>query len=283
MVMDLEQLNKSQIVLLTMLVSFVTSIATGIVTVALMEEAPTDVTRVVQRVIERTVEQVTPTEQQATVITRERTIIVKESDLIAAAIAENKSKIVSVLDAKTNAFVSLGVFIDSEGTLAVDAGAVTKNGAYLVDIGAEVPAPAAVQYEGGARGIALLKVTAARIGIEPITPSEVALQLGQTVVAFIGNGSITQGIATELDGGGYTGTSISGAKIAPGAPLINVDGEIVGISTKASREVGEGTFASLRAAFAQAATGTTNTATTTPKTTDRDTNVPTSTTKSTTQ
>ena len=35
--MDLEKLNKSQIVLLTLLVSFVTSIATGIVTVALMQ------------------------------------------------------------------------------------------------------------------------------------------------------------------------------------------------------------------------------------------------------
>ncbi len=272
MVMDLEHLNKSQIVLLTMLVSFVTSIATGIVTVSLIEEAPTDVTRVVQRVVERTVEQVTPAEQQATVVTRERTIIVKEADLIAAAIAENKSKIVSVFDAKTNTFVSLGVFVDGEGTLAVDAGAIVKGGTYAVDIGTDKPAPATVQYEGGARGIALLKVTAERIGVAAVTPSQVGLQLGQTVVAFIGNGSITQGIATALDEGGFAGTSISGAKIAPGSPLINVDGEVVGISTKASREVSEGTFASIRAAFAQATTGTNTAATTTEKVPESNTN-----------
>ena len=34
--MNMEELSKSQIVLLTLLVSFVTSIATGIVTVSLM-------------------------------------------------------------------------------------------------------------------------------------------------------------------------------------------------------------------------------------------------------
>ena len=38
--MDLEHLNKTQIILLTLLVSFVTSIATGIVTVSLLAQAP---------------------------------------------------------------------------------------------------------------------------------------------------------------------------------------------------------------------------------------------------
>tara|TARA_B100000745_G_C20152565_1_gene395105 strand:+ start:1575 stop:2396 length:822 start_codon:yes stop_codon:yes gene_type:complete len=260
MAMNLEELNKSQIVLLTMLVSFVTSIATGIVTVSLIEEAPADVTRVVQRVVERTVEQVAPAEtQQATVITKERTIIIKEADLIAAAIADNKSKIVSVIDADTAAFVSLGVFIDEEGTLAVDASVLKEGGTYSVDLGGEELASTTLQYEGGARGVALLQIEAERIGVAAVSSSEAALSLGQTLVAFVGDGSITQGIATELGEGGYIGTSISGAKIAPGAPLINVDGEVVGMSTGASREVGISSFAPIRAAFAQAVTPTTET------------------------
>ena len=235
MVMDLEHLDKSQIVLLTMLVSFVTSIATGIVTVSLIEEAPADVTRVVQRVVERTVEQVAPAEsQQATVITREKTVIVKESDLIAAAIAENKGRVVSVLDGVSGAFLSLGVFIDEEGTLAMDASKLSEGGTYAIEVGAEEPAAAEVKYEGGARGIALLQIALEDANVEPVIPSEVALQLGQTLVAFIGDGSITQGIASELGEGGYIGTSITGAKIAPGAPLISVDGEVVGLSTGAS-------------------------------------------------
>lgn len=253
--MDLEQLDKSQIVLLTMLVSFVTSIATGIVTVSLIEEAPTDVTRVVQRVVERTVEQVAPADsQQATVITKEKTIIVKEADLIAAAIADNKPRIVSVVDTATGTFVSLGVFIDDKNTLAMDASTLVEDGTYGIDTGAEEFVPATVSYKGGARGIALLTVQGDSVGVAKITPSQIALQLGQTLVAFIGSGSITQGIATEVGEGGFIGTSINGVEIAPGAPLINVDGEVVGMSTGASRKVNPNTFAPIRAAFAQAST-----------------------------
>ncbi len=251
--MDLEELNKSQIVLLTMLVSFVTSIATGIVTVSLIEEAPADVTRVVQRVVERTVEQVTPETQQATIITKEKTIIVKEADLIAAAIAENKGKIVSLVRSDSQTFVSLGVFIEKNGLLAVGASELLDGGLYSIDLGGEELVPVEVIYEGGARDVALLEAgEGVRLGVEKITPSETSIQLGQTVVAFIGGGSITQGIVTELSEGGSIGTSISSDKIAPGAPLINVDGEVVGISTGASRDLSVSTFAPIRSALAQA-------------------------------
>lgn len=251
--MDLEHLNKSQIVLLTMLVSFVTSIATGIVTVALIEETPSDVTRVVQRVVERTVETVAPSEtQQATVITKEKTVIVKEADLIAVAVSENTPKIVSVLEADTGAFVSLGFFINASGTIAVDASTLTEGGKYVIDVGAEEKIPATVTSVGQARGVALLTADAARITTPRITPSELKLALGQTVVAFIGGGSITQGIVTGLGEGGYIGTSIPGAPIAPGALLINVDGEVIGMSTGASRKVTPNSFVPIRAVLAQA-------------------------------
>jgi len=42
--MDIKDLNKSQLILLAVLLSFVTSIATGITTVTLMQQAPASFT-----------------------------------------------------------------------------------------------------------------------------------------------------------------------------------------------------------------------------------------------
>ena len=254
MVMDLEQLNKSQIVLLTMLVSFVTSIATGIVTVSLIEETPADVTRVVQRVVERTVEQVSPAEtQQATVITTEKTVVVRESDLIAAAVAENGSKIVRIVNHDTGAFASLAVFVDAEGTAAADATTLKEGGSYAIAIGEQDPISVIIVREAGARGVVLLGLdTEDKVSTPTVRLVDGGIKLGQTVVAFIGNGSIAQGIVTQLGEGGYIETSIK-ADIPPGAPLINVDGDVVGVSTGASREVAEGAFTPAIAIAAQAA------------------------------
>lgn len=58
--MDIKDLNKSQLILLAILLSFVTSIATGITTVTLMQQAPSSITVPVTRIIRETVEKIVP-------------------------------------------------------------------------------------------------------------------------------------------------------------------------------------------------------------------------------
>ena len=58
--MDIKELNKSQLILLAILLSFVTSIATGITTVTLMQQAPGSVTVPINRIVRETVEKVVP-------------------------------------------------------------------------------------------------------------------------------------------------------------------------------------------------------------------------------
>ena len=53
-------MNKSQLILLAVLLSFVTSIATGITTVTLMQQAPSGVTLPITKIIRQTVENVAP-------------------------------------------------------------------------------------------------------------------------------------------------------------------------------------------------------------------------------
>ena len=48
-------MNKQQLVLLVLLVSFVTALVTGIVAVTLLNQAPQPITQTVQRVIEKTI------------------------------------------------------------------------------------------------------------------------------------------------------------------------------------------------------------------------------------
>ncbi len=61
--MDINELNKKQLILLTLLITFVVSIGTGIVTVSLMKQMPPTVPQTINNVIQRTIEKVTTIEQ----------------------------------------------------------------------------------------------------------------------------------------------------------------------------------------------------------------------------
>lgn len=76
--MDVKELNKSQLILLALLLSFVTSIATGITTVTLMEKAPQSVTIPINRIVRETVEKVVPQEVEVEALTDEQKKLLEE-------------------------------------------------------------------------------------------------------------------------------------------------------------------------------------------------------------
>ena len=90
--MDIKDLNKPQLILLAVLLSFVTSIATGITTVTLMQQAPASFTAPVNRIIRQTVEKIQQVEGKTTV----QTVIIKEEDLVVDAIAKNQSTVFTI-------------------------------------------------------------------------------------------------------------------------------------------------------------------------------------------
>ena len=91
----MEDLTKTQLILLMLFVSFVISTATSIVTTTLLQEAPQEITQTITRVVERTVERVVP---GTTNIIREvsKVEVVTDEDLIVKAIAGAKSSIVGI-------------------------------------------------------------------------------------------------------------------------------------------------------------------------------------------
>ncbi len=133
--MDIKELNKTQLILLAILLSFVTSIATGITTVTLMQQAPVSFTAPINRVVQQTIEKIQQVEGKTTV----QTIIVKEEDLVVDAIAKNKSAIFFInkeiqdIDGKTiEVSAGRGFAVSNDGIIIVDAMFVPDKGVYYV-------------------------------------------------------------------------------------------------------------------------------------------------------
>jgi S1-C subfamily serine protease len=244
--MDIEQLNKSQIVLLTLLVSFVTSIATGIVTVSLMEQAPPAIAQTVNRVIERTVETVAPAPQgqtaAATVITQEKTVVVSETDLISQAVQKVTPAIVRIYDNKEESptFHAIGIVLDTKGSIVTDSASITGSD-YTVALSDGTRVRMFVNARDKVSGFAFLQPATTTGNATPTwKPAAIAsnkVLLGGTVVAVAGRtvARIHPGVVTATPEDKIVDTNIPTESILPGSPIINTDGSIVGVSTSESR------------------------------------------------
>lgn len=256
--MDIEDLTKFQIVLLVLLVSFVTSIATGIVTVSLLAEAPPGVTQTINQVVERTIQTIVPSDTPTTVTTKETTVVVKEEDLVTDSISKSLGKTGRVFagTATTSAIVGLAAQI-GPALLATDSSLVDKEHLVIV---------------GGTTAVYTVSQRFPEIGIATLVPKESgttlgaafkigdvgALKLGATTVALV---SVTQErvaigavasrsvFADVIPAKGVAAVPVRsietniGATLVPGTPLVNIFGDLIGISTGVSQLAGgTGTF-----------------------------------------
>jgi hypothetical protein len=255
--MDLEHLTKHQIVLLTLLVSFVTSIATGIVTVSLVNQAPPGVTRTINQIVEHTIEKVVPATQPAAVAATnpqtvtEKTVVVKDDDLAAQSIAKMQQSLVRIVAKGSDLLITRGIITTASGAALADRDALTQSGARQF----EALLPDGKRYGAtvrpAAKGQTLAVVDIAVGTSSAFAPAAFAdargVQLGQSVIRIGGTGQDTVGtgvVATlpvlsgqsALAHSGLIESSVSSA--TPGSVLMTLFGDVVGISTGASRAAG---------------------------------------------
>lgn len=280
--MDIERLTKSQTVLLVLLVSFVTSIATGIMTVTLLEEAPPVVTQTINRIVEHTVERVVPGESQtATVIETEKTVVVNEEDLITAAIEKNTDKIVKIYrkTADGPVYVGVGVLVSKDGVVAAatDRSILNLRGLFTVTLASGKEIPGEIVDKVFDKPTALLRLTfTEEDGVVPgsIKYGDInGLKLGQTIFTLQGRErtSIALGIISGLDEetvevAASEGsdeepktisvlqaieTNINDKKIEKGGVILNLFGDVVGISTLESRIHGGADFTPIQVVQSQ--------------------------------
>jgi hypothetical protein len=247
--MDLEQLTKHQIILLTLLVSFVTSIATGIVTVSLMDQAPPGVTKIVNQIVEHTVETVAPSTQGAATAaaTTEKTVVVKDDDLTAQSIASVQKAIVRITKVGGKDLLTRGVIIDAKGTVLADAGALGANGTDTLEAilsSGERVSVARVVTSTSSPVATLTLLLGTTTGSAPASIGKIAsLKLGQTVIRIGGAGADTvgSGVIASLprtDDGSQTQIEATVSSATPGSILITLFGEVIGLTTAESSLTG---------------------------------------------
>ena len=262
--MDLEHLNKTQIIFLALLVSFVTSIATGIVTVSLVNQAPPQMQAAVNHIIERTIQQVTPSSPSSAPTTI-KTVVVKSDDLAAQSIASVQKSIIRLVSTDApDILIARGIIIDAKGVAITDHGSLNPALSYLVILpdGSRVPA-SVLSSATTTSSVALLELTLSTT-TAPLVPATFAdpskLQLGQTVIRIggTGNDTVGAGVVAMLPPANDTNkttprmleASVSSA--TPGSVLITLFGEVVGIVTTESLSVGND-FYSMPSIFKAAA------------------------------
>ncbi len=252
----MEDLNKTQLVLLALLVSFVTSIATGIMTVSLLQEAPSNVTQTINRVVEKTIERVVPVEEGGTETIKEvTTVVVKEEDLVIDAINKNSKSLVRIRD---NALIDgvsplygIGFLISNEGIVAsARRDSLNNSSTYtgtFPDGSSFTMRVAGTDDAGNIAFFRIIKDQNTKLPAGPVKVSDNSLQLGQTVIAIEGQdkdvvsiGRITSFVFADTSSILRTNTDIISKTQIVGGPLINLSGEIVGIRVGAA----EGAFSS---------------------------------------
>lgn len=250
--MNLEQLTKTQTILLTLLVSFVTSIATGIVTVTLVSEAPPAVTQTINRVVEHTVERVVPSEGEqaaaAEVVTKEVQVLVKESDLITDAVAKVNKSLVRIYSKSgaagiEPAFLGVGVIISREGHIATSQQVLTSGVSYAVRLQNGNEYTATIVQDAGDSPIKILAID--KPTEETEAPATVFLpvalanlsefKLGESVLTLGGKDrtNVATGIVSDfvLASEGIAGSIMTTIATTPtaGSPLVNLLGEVAGV------------------------------------------------------
>jgi len=235
--MDLEHLTKHQIILLTLLVSFVTSIATGIVTVSLMNQAPPSVTRTINQIIEKTVQSVTPAPNVAAVSTQ-KTIVVKDDDLIAQSVAAVQKSIIRITAKGDDELIARGIIIDKSGVAVTDYRALEDSGAEEFE---------AILHDGHRAPLLLRASVSTTTPFRVVTivststtfvPSLLAdtskLRLGQSILRIAGGGvdSVAEGVIAMLPKEGGIVASVQST--TPGSVLVTRFGEVLALTTSRS-------------------------------------------------
>jgi hypothetical protein len=225
--MNIEDLTKTQFLLLTILVNFVTSIATGVLTVSLLDQAPPTVIQTVNRIVDHTIETVTT---EVPVIRNVPAQSPSTEELLTSAIAKESARHVRIFRAGADVPSGFGVYVPGSR-------AVLTSGSFPGTVRAEFANGTSFEMEEVSTEGAARQYGFAADATLPSAPSgrlipAAELKPGQTVIALTAEGNAVTGIISRVADVIYT--DLPG--IPQGSAAVNISGDIIGIS------LGDGRF-----------------------------------------
>jgi S1-C subfamily serine protease len=233
----MEDLTKQQIVLLTLLVSFVTSLATGIITVSLMDQGTFGITQVVNQIVEREVIKNVPA------AVAETTPTTPSLSQITAQLSKGIVRL-KPANGSVDSIIGIGLILSRDGLIVTDKTAVSDGVVAILPGGQEVPIQVIQSEILGDIAFATLLLSTGTV-LSPVIPQSnvSSTKLGDDVYALTGKRTavLEKGIMKKLapsDKDRYD-TTINPAEVLVGSPLFNLNGEVLGIKTNTYKETSE--------------------------------------------
>jgi len=255
--MNMESLTKTQIVLLVLLVSFVTSLATGIVTVTLVNQAPQPITHTISKVVEKMVPKEVLVKEKTVIFSSEENLvkIIKEASLAVVGVMVGTTKDLTATTTNEEIRKKLtpsgsGFFVSKDGIVLTNKHIVgDETLEYVVITSDGKTYPAAVISRSSSQDVAVLKVEGNNFNFIPLGNSK-NINVGQTAIA-LGSDSgefqntVSVGVVSGLNKTAAALNSFSGledlvaliqidAAANPGnsgGPLVDLSGRAIGINT----------------------------------------------------
>jgi len=226
--MNIEDLTKTQLLLLTILVNFIVSIATGVLVISMLDQSPTPVTQTVQQIVDHTIETIsTPIASPITPSKPGPSAPTPEQQLTAAIAADNARTVLIYRGATSTPAVAWGVYLPKSHAVAtVFSLQLPKEALIAFPDGTAVPA--SLSKQGDIITIYGFSDTATLPQASAANPVAVGdLKQGQTVIGLTKDKVAVTGIINKVGADGIQ-TTLSG--VPAGAGVVNLAGAVVGIS-----------------------------------------------------
>jgi len=253
--MDMEDLTKQQMVLLTLLVSFVASTATSITIVSIITDTTPVISQTFNRIVEKTIERVVTgtTTPSVIKIPTPAPSVPTESDQIVIAVQTNLSFMASIATPKTEKSEGekrgMGFVAGESGLIVTDKNVSSDWNEFTVTFLNGKSYTAKKVFVDEKTGIALLELYDGdkKIVLRGASLASSDAKLGQTILSLGGKGmsTVSQGIISEIVRSSdkerpitHLMSSFSYSLSDRGGPVFGIDGKVVGINLVAGEGKG---------------------------------------------